>query len=235
MRLVLTLAALAALASTALASAAPASDSLACGPDRLEQAVLARVSPEGDMHLADGRVLRLAGLHGVEAARLPARPGDRLAIGLLGEPDRWSRLPALVFALPEGAEPVWLQQHLAASGAAAIRPDATLGGCWTLLQAAEASARSRPVLAVEPGRFARVEGRVSRIGEGRTAHFLTVYDNAGQRVTGLIQKRDLRRITQGGVDVAALKGHIVRLRGVRSLRNPQVIALTRADQIEMVR
>jgi hypothetical protein len=206
-----------------------------CGPDRLERATLARVAPDGDLHLIDGRVLRLAGLHRPERAVVPLRSGESIAFGALDEPDRWSRLPAIVFALPEGGDPVWLQAHLAANGHAAARFEPALGPCWPLLLAAEAKAAAPPPLAAEPGRYARVEGRVSRIGEGRSAQFLTVFDGEGRRVTGVIQKRHLRRIQQGGVDVTALKGHIVRLRGVRSLRNPHAIQLSRAEQIEIVR
>jgi hypothetical protein len=208
---------------------------LACGPERLEPAVIARVAPEGDLLLADGRTLRLAGLHLPERAIVPLRPGETIAFGALDEPDRWARLPAVVFALPDGGDPVWLQEHLAASGRAAVRHEPALGACWPLLATAEAKAKDRPDLPAEPGRFARIEGRVGRVGEGRSAHFLSVFDAGGVRVTGVIQKRHLRRIQQGGVDVQALSGHIVRLRGVRGLRNPQTIAVTRAEQIEIVR
>jgi hypothetical protein len=206
-----------------------------CGPERLERAALARVAPDGDLHLTDGRVLRLAGLHRPTAGPLPLRPGEPIAFGALDESDRWSRLPAIVFALPDGGEPVWLQEHLAATGRALIRFEPALGACWPLLANAEARAKALPPTAAEPGRYMRVEGRVSRVGEGRSAHFITVFDGAGQRLTGMVQKRHLARITRGGVDVSTLTGHIVRLRGVRSLRNSQVIALTRAEQIEIVR
>jgi hypothetical protein len=166
---------------------------------------------------------------------LPVRAGETIAFGTLDEADRWGRLPAIVFALPEGGEPVWLQQHLATTGRAFIRFEPALGGCWPLLKASEAGAKALPPTAAEPGRFARVEGRVSRVGEGRSAHFVTVFDANGQRLTGLVQKRHLTRFARGGVDVSKLAGHIVRLRGIRSLRNRQVIALTRAEQIEIVR
>jgi hypothetical protein len=207
----------------------------ACGPEVLERGVVARLGPGGDIALADGRVLRLAGLHGVDAGRLPLRPGDAAGHGALGEADRWGRIPTVVFVLPEGGEPLFLQGWLASSGRALIRHEPAIGDCWTLLKAAEARATERPEPPVEAGRFARVEGRVLRIGEGRTAHFLSIADVSGARVTGLVQKRDLARLARNGVDLAALRGHIVRLRGVRSLRNPGVIAVTRAEQIEIVR
>jgi hypothetical protein len=219
-------------AALLLASASPVG---ACGPERLERSTVARLGAGGDIILADGRVLRLAGLHGVDPARLPLRPGDVTAHGALAEADRWRRIPSVVFALPEGGDPVFLQAWMAATGRALVRHEPTLGECWRLLQEAEAKAASRPAAAPEAGRYARIEGRVQRIGEGRTAHFITIEADAGTRITGLVQKRNLARITRNGVDLATLKGHIVRLRGVRSLRNPRVIAVTRAEQIEIVR
>ena len=36
-------------------------------------------------------------------------------------------------------------------------------------------------------------------------------------------------------DVPALRGHVIRLRGVRSATNPALIPLTAAEQIEIVR
>lgn len=208
---------------------------LSCGPERLERSMVARLGPGADIVLTDGRILRLVGLHDIEAGQMPLRPGDRAAHGILGERDRWGRFPAIVFALPEGEEPVFLQGWLAASGRALIRPDPALGDCWTLLRQAEAKAVTQPDRPAEPGRYARVEGRVLRIGEGRTAHFIAIAGPPGARVTGLVQKRNLARLKRNGVDLPALTGHIVRLRGVRSLRNPQVIAVTRAEQIEIVR
>jgi hypothetical protein len=224
---------LAVAAAAMLAAAAGAA--LACGPERLERGVVARITPEGDVLLADGRALRLTGLHRPARAIVPLRPGDAVAFAGLDEPDRWSRLPALVFALPQDGDPVWLQEHLARSGKAAVRFEPALAACWPLLTAAEAGARERPDLPAEPGRFARVEGRVARVGEGRTAHFVNVTGADGERLTGIVQKRHLRRLQAGGVDVSALRGHIVRLRGVRSLRNARAIALTRPEQIEIVR
>jgi hypothetical protein len=207
----------------------------ACGPEALERSVVARLGPGGEISLTDGRVLRLAGLHGVEASRLPLRPGDALGHGGVGEADRWGRIPSIAFALPAGGDPVFLQGWLASGGRALIRHESGLGDCWPLLTAAEARAAQRPEGAAEAGRYARVEGRVLRIGEGRTAHFISIADGSGARVTGLVQKRNLARLARSGVDLAAMKGHIVRLRGVRSLRNPSVIAVTRAEQIEIVR
>ncbi len=212
-----------------------ASAAFACGPEVLERAAVARIGGPGEIVLADGRLLRLAGMYVPAGASLPIQPGDAVAFAALAEPDRWQRLPSIVFALPDDGEPVFLQAWLASSGRAAIRFEPALGGCWPLLIAAESKAHSVPPLPVEAGRYARVEGRAARVGEGRTAYFITLIDAAGGRTTGMVQKRLLPRFKLSGVDVEMLKGHIVRLRGVRSLRNPHVIAVLRAEQIEIVR
>jgi hypothetical protein len=209
-----------------------------CGPAVLERARLERLAPEGDLLLSDGRRLRLAGLHLAQPKpELLPQPGAALAVGLLDErPDRWGRLPAIVFALSEGAPPVWLQQRLLQGGAALARPEPGLGGCWPLLGRLEAEAGAAlPATPPEAGRFARVAGRISRVGEGRGAHFITLYEPGGARLTGLVRKAHLARFRQAGVDVPALRGHVIRLRGVRSATNPALIPLTAAEQIEIVR
>jgi hypothetical protein len=214
-----------------------------CGPALLQEAILDRVTPEGDLVLADQRRLRLAGLHlpagpqiQINTAPWP-RPGDRLVIGLLdSEKDRWSRLPAIVFTAAADAPPQWLQQRLLARGAALARPEPLLEGCWPLLRQAETQAD--PIMAktpAEPGRFARISGRVSRVGDGRSAHFISVFDATGQRVSGLVQKRHMKRFKDAGVDVTQLRGQFIRIRGVRSATNASIIPLTSADQIEIVR
>jgi hypothetical protein len=202
-----------------LAWLAVAPQALACGPSMLERAVVERVTQDGDIVLQDQRRVRLAGVH------------------LLGdETDRWSRHAGLVFVLlPDGA-PVWLQQRLLDKGAAIARPEAGLGDCWGLLTRLETARIATPVQSVvEAGRFASIAGQVRRIGEGRSAHFISLIEPSGMRVAGMIQKRHLKRFKDAGVDVARLQGHVIRMRGVRSAANPAVIPLTSAEQIEIVR
>ncbi len=209
-----------------------------CGPARLEQVTLDRVTPEGDLILSDSRRIRLAGLHldRIEGEYWP-RPGETVSVGLLSdEKDRWSRLPAIVFIPGADGTSDWLQLRLLDRGVALARPEATLAGCWPLLTRAEALVQSKlPRPAAEPGRFARVSGRVGRVGDGRSAHFISLFDPAGERVSGLVQKRHLKRFRDAGVDVAQLRGHFITIRGTRSATNAGVIPLVTVDQIEIVR
>jgi hypothetical protein len=207
-----------------------------CGPARLEIVTVSRVSPDGDIVLSDGRALRLAGVQATAAVLFKTfLPRERLAVGALTEtPDRWARFPALVFKLPDAGPPVLMQQDMLASGLALARPERDLGSCWEIMTKAEARATDLPQTIMEPGRFARVEGRVSRVGEGRSARFISVYDKDRQRTTGVVQKKNMKRLAEAGVDVAKLSGQTVRIRGVRGLRNPATIALTMVEQIEIV-
>jgi hypothetical protein len=209
-----------------------------CGPAALEPVVLERIAPDGALLLRDARLLRLAGLQAPPATGHPSwpKPGERLAIGLLDDrPDRWGRLPALVFAVGSDGTPAWLQERLVGAGLALARPEAGLRGCWPLLARAEAEAARPPDPPREAGRFARVEGRVRRVGEGRGAVFLSLVEPDGARVAGMVRKRLLPRLKQAGVDVQDLRGHVIRLRGTRSVTNPAVIPVMMAEQIEIVR
>jgi len=229
----------AAFAGVLLAAPLWAADSrAACGPPELEPAVVQQVSATGDIGLLDGRRLRAAGLHlgPVDPALWP-RPGERIAVGTLSDmKDRWSRLPAMVFTFRPDGSLEWLQQRLIAKGVALARPESALEDCFPLLAEAEKAVRAglmKPL--AEPGRFIRVTGRVQRVGEGRGAHFINLFDPEGGRVTGLVLKRHLSRFREAGVDVTQLRGQVIRLRGTRSVSNASIVPLTMVEQIEIVR
>jgi hypothetical protein len=210
----------------------------ACGPVDLESVTVQQVSATGDIGLMDGRRLRAAGLYlgPVEPASWP-RPGERIAVGILGEAkDRWSRQAAMVFAFRPDGSLEWLQQRLIAKGGALARPESELDDCFRLLAEAESAAKGglmKPL--AEPGRFIRATGRVQRVGEGRGAHFINLTDPEAGRVTGLVLKRHLSRFREAGVDVTQLRGQVIRLRGTRSVSNAAIVPLTMVEQIEIVR
>ena len=214
-----------------------------CGPAELERVIVERISAEGDVILADARRLRLAGLHILSVnLNLWPKPGETIGLALLQEgkdrenKDRWSRQSAMLFTLAADGQPQWFQQRLVAAGVALVRPEADLGGCWALLRHIERGLESKLAQPKpEGGRFARVSGRVQRVGEGRSAHFINLVDASGERITGLVQKRYLKRFSDAGVDVKQLNGHFIRLRGVRNIANASIITLTTVDQIETMR
>jgi hypothetical protein len=210
----------------------------ACGPATLTLGRVQGVETTGDIRIENGPLLRLAGLHLPQGVnRETPGAGTAVAYGLLtDEPDRWGRLAAIVLLDDQAATPRLLQERWLAAGHAVARPESALGTCWPILTAAEARhARRLPVLPAEAGRFARIEGRVGRVSDGRGTTFLSVFNRDGQRTAAMIQKRYLRRFASAGIDVAGLNGQLVRIRGVRSARNALVIPLTQPEQIEIVR
>jgi hypothetical protein len=207
-----------------------------CGPATLEKAVVERVTTDGDIILRDSRKLKLVGLHLVKPEAVQSlKAGETIAVGLLGSSlDRWSRYSALIFTGPSQQE--WLQEKLIIEGAALARPDDELGACWLLLTGIErktAATIQNP--STEAGRYTRIEGRVLRISDGRTARFISVMTANDGRVAGMILKQHFKRFSDNGVDVDKLRGQIIRLRGVRNIRNASIIPLTSVDQIEIMR
>jgi hypothetical protein len=224
-----------ALTISVLAVSTPA---LACGPAALTLGRVQATSPNGDIRVENGPLLKLAGLHIPTGAspEMPA-PGSRIAYGTLAdEPDRWERMPAIVMLGEETSGPRWMQERWIAGGHAVVRPEPGLGPCWALLTATEARhSKALPGLPAEAGRFARIEGRIGRVSDARGTTFLSIFDRSGKRTAGMIQKRYLRRFASAGIDVAKLNGQLVRIRGLRSTRNADVIPLIQPEQIEIIR
>jgi hypothetical protein len=232
----------------------PAGPAPACGPERLTTADVTGHAADGDIRLGDGRVLRLAGLDAGEAG--PAimgllEPGHRLAYGLLDDtPDRWGRLPALVFLLAGDEAPVFLQGLLLRQGKARLRPEALPGDCLAPLLAEENTGRTARAgmfagagaalpagrtpddPAALAGRFVVLEGRLLRVGEGRRQLFLNF---SGRRDEGFLVTVDRRlegRFRSAGLDLRTLAGERLRLRGHAAPGNGLRLALERPEQIE---
>jgi endonuclease YncB( thermonuclease family) len=141
----------------------------ASGPCSLENSTrltIAKIDPNLDIALADGRTLTLAGLDPPrdtpDRPRLAAEARDKLAAWLDGrevavralaeKPNRFGRIPARLFAAPAsgpiaapaGAE-IGVAEAILDAGFARYRPDTAAHPCRDLLLAAEAEARSAKI------------------------------------------------------------------------------------------
>lgn len=258
--------AMALLAAPQAVAAARAAAALPCAPGQ-ETATVRAVTPDLGLVLADGRTLRLAGIDPVrDTASRPAQAAEAAArlqgwlagrtVGvrlLAAQPDRWGRLPALVFASPDGAEggagrPVALA--LVDAGFARGRPEAVAAACWPALLAAEAGARQAglglwgdPYYAVrragdaqafsdDAGGMVVAEGRVAHVGQTRTRVYLDLGPRGGLSLR--LDRRDLFILDQLGPSQSAWVGRPVRVRGYVDDRNGPQIDLVEGGQIEVL-
>ncbi len=229
----------------------------ACAPAPGDAAVtLGAVSEEGDVALADGRVLRLAGLDWAVAPGAPGRPAHARAALLawatapvllhpLGEPDRWGRVPALLFRAGPPAE---AGAMLARDGFARVAPDGSVHACAAARLAAEGEARAagrglwgepaRAVLgpgdaaglAAQAGGMAIVQG-ILHVHESRGALYLALgRDRRG--FAAVVSRRDVRAFAKAGLDLRDYEGTPVRLRGDLDARFGPRMRLTDPDAVE---
>ncbi|MEN5082611.1 hypothetical protein ABE438_09015 [Bosea sp. TWI1241] len=160
------------LAALVAAGTARAAEEDCPVPEAAEAVVLAGADRHGDLLLADGRVLALAGLAPRQDAAerdrftsgLTGHRGKRFRLAVLGAPDRWGRLPArLVPPEREGEAAQDLAVALLAAGAAQHLPEPGQPGCNRLWREAAARAHA-PVAGAATGReekplaFAVVDG-----------------------------------------------------------------------------
>jgi hypothetical protein len=223
------------------ASAAPSCE--AAIADRLEPVSVKAVTDGGDIGLADGRILRLAGLRWPDTADLLARrqwAGDLdallkegLAEAAIGaKPDRWQRFPALVMIRDASGKAELLQERLTSSGNGLFWPEPGLEEpCRMALIEAERQARlkgtglwkTQTVLLMpqdfplDPQRFGRlalVEGRITNIVQRRSV----TYINLGLAWRGKLTVLTFNRRGLAVADLATLqenvKGKWVTLRGI---------------------
>ena len=258
-------------------AAAPRRNALPCTDEGGEPVQVAAVGADFGVTLVDGRILRLAGIDPVRPTS--ARPDVEqaratLASWIAGQtvilrslsasPDRWGRLPALLFA---EAVPAAVQARLSAAGQdppvlsvglamveaglARAHPEPEAHDCWPALTHAETKARAAglglwgdPYYAVRDaadiasletatGSMAVVQGRVSRIGQGRSRLFIG-FGKRGSDFELHLSKRDLFILAELGLDQAKLSGVAVRARGYLDDRFGPSIDVTEADQVEVL-
>jgi endonuclease YncB( thermonuclease family) len=201
---------------------------------------VAEVTGRLEIRLADGRLVRLAGLDAPDprrgdpqtAAAARAFLSDRIVgrdVALLvfsSKPDRWGRVLADL-ASPDGETAA---KQLISSGFARVRPEFETRGCAADRLAAEAKARDAGLglwndpdysildatdvedLAHQDGRFVIVEGVVRRVGTGRARFYLDFGGRGGFTVT--IARKSQNAFGGAGASLTSLAGERIRVRGV---------------------
>lgn len=213
---------------------------LACNPDRAEAITGLRADTPLVLAAPDGRRFRLLALAG-EAA-IPAARVARIAP--LGGLDRHERLPVIALAADGPVE-----AHILREGRARLSPTRVIPrDCWKVMEAAEteAVAAKRGIWA-EPGalldagdadalkrfdgRFAVVAGRVRSVRTVRRITYINFGAFGSGALTVTIAERDMPAFREFGLEPAAIRGHMLRLRGVVTIRRGPFIAAAMPEQI----
>ena len=251
----------AATAAVALALASALSAAAACGaPQGIVRVV--DVDARLDISLADGRVVRLAGLDlpspgrgGPETAPAAQRflsaslIGREAEIDLLATgTDRWGRVMA---DLAPPAAPGGIAIALLAAGYARVKPEFEARACAPERLAAEDAARrarlglwSDPAYAVleasdlsalhaRAGQFVVIEGRVRRIGFTRSRLYLDLASRDGPTI--VLSRKLAPSLARAGRPVEDMAGAVVRARGALDDRPRPTIEVSEPAMIEVVR
>lgn len=203
-------------------------------------------------HLADGTVIRLDGVvlpHGPDLAELQ---GAMLQFGDERKTDRRGRPVGQVFLSgAPGEDPVWLQGLLVSRGIALASgrgaspcterlivreraADDAGTGIWARRGQVVFEAREPAALLTRAGLFTIVEGRVESVGERRLRTYLNFGSYWMHDFTVTVSGHDRDKFAAKGLDLAALAGQTIRVRGwIRDDRGPAIEA-TFPEQIEIV-
>lgn len=223
---------------------------------------LAGTDATGDPLLADGRTLRLVGIGPRQdpqqsarfAAALKPWAERELALVVLGEADRWGRLPARLLALDGEAksEPEDLARMLLDSGAALHLPDAAHPGCSTQLRAAvaalgESGAAGVPdaanpaidghdlaALKAQEGRFILLQGRIASVGERSQRTYINFSRRRGEAASIVLSRQLWRDLKDAGWTASGLSGKRLRARGILSGRDGLLLDVTSKLALELV-
>lgn len=177
-------------------------------------------------------------------AQLSSGSGDLLFYPLTLRSDRWGRQLGHLFDAETGN---WLAVDWVLAGQAFVAPAKMPQACLAPLLAAEAEARRNrrgfwtndqvyaagdPGLANRVGRFTFIEGVVRSIGRTRRTHFLNFGGKWSTDFTATIDARDENAFYAAGIDIAALEGQRIRLRGVLTLDHGPALAVDHPSQLE---
>ncbi|VAW14638.1 hypothetical protein MNBD_ALPHA09-2167 [hydrothermal vent metagenome] len=164
--------------------------------------------------------------------------------------DRHGRRLAHLFA---GDDQTWVQEEMIARGLARTYSFADNRSCVRRLQKREARARGEELgiwsldyyalrQASETGElldlvnsFQLVEGRIAAVAKVRGRVFLNFGKNYRDDFTAVISPGDVRRFANGSIDLMALKGATIRVRGWVERFNGPSIDVTHPEQIEILK
>ncbi|BCB17877.1 hypothetical protein OCUBac02_07710 [Bosea sp. ANAM02] len=241
-------------------SIAPARAAPGCAPDDAATIVqLTGLDPAGDPLLQDGRRLRLIGLaprQGPEEtsrfdAGLRGFTGRPLGLSLLGEPDRWGRLPARLSVPPasSGESAQDLAQMLLRQGAALPMPEPGSSPCETPQKASvQKSVTSRPQVSplvavdghdlaavkAQEGRYVMLEGRIASVGERSQRTYLN-FSRRPKEAASIVLSRSLwRELKSAGWTASHLGGKRLRAYGVLSGRDGLLLEVASRAALELI-
>ena len=225
--------------------------------ERVAEGVIAAVTPEGEVRLPDGSVIRLADIRlppEGEAGRharawLGSLAGSPVRIREVGPPDRWGRAAAHL-ELP-GRSPIDIGELLVSEGLAVVDPGQRDLLCRPELLAGEARARESrlglwregfwPIRASAlhalegaASSFAIVEGRVVSVGERRERTYLNFGRDWSRDFNVTIPRRSWEALKLRGITAASLTGRLVRVRGIPDKRRTPTLDVTVPDMLEIV-
>lgn len=201
--------------------------------------VIAAISTESDIVLASGGTVKLTAIRlpdkgpfrDAAAAWLRGRIGVGVLVQGAGALDRWGRR-SVRLRLASPAEPLDFSRELIEAGLALADPGAVDTQCPDDFLDRETLARQRslglwadagykPIAADQAdrlkdriGTFVIVEGRVRSVGERAQWTYLNFGGRWAEDFTVIIPKKSWKRMTDRGIDAAALKGRHVRVRGI---------------------
>lgn len=211
------------------------------------------------LKLADGRVLRLAGIVAPDAQRPEERQAAMRAKAALDAlvrdrdltvttPDRRDRHDAVLSHVHDG-DGRWVQGELLRAGLARVwtRPDAPEKAAEMLALEAEARAARRGLWALPyfailtpetaPAgldRFQIVEARVVEVARVRGTVYLNTAADWRSDFTARIERPALALFVAAGIEPAALKDRRIRVRGWLRRYNGPFVDITHPQQIEVL-
>jgi hypothetical protein len=232
-----------------------------CTPGQQEQVSVASVALNGDLTLADGRIVRLAGVawprskparQRVVAEVSAAVLHERVVLKDVAGPDRWRRHAAQVFiAQPSGKDPAWVQGQLIEDGVLEAWPEPAARPCWAALTERLMLARTGQLgLWSALGRrqlkrfgakahsalpdFVLYEGVVRSVRKGRSMTFVNFVGQRGRTPSLFLPGKMIAALRQHGRDAATFTGKRIRVWATVGPGTPARLSIASADGLEVL-